>query len=72
MNHYYIIIFYSKDDGCFVADTPDLKNCVAFGDTPQEALEEMLIAQRLWLDEAISSGVEIPLPIYKPLLYRVS
>ena len=72
MNQYYIIIFYSNEDECYVADTPDLKNCVAFGDTPQEALEEMLIAQQLWLDEAESRGMEIPLPMYKPLLYKVS
>ena len=72
MNQYHINIFYSTEDGCYIADTPDLKNCSAFGDTPQQALEEMLIAQQLWLEEAESNGIDIPLPMYKPLLYKVS
>ena len=72
MNHYHINIFYSEQDGGYIADTPDLKNCNAFGDTPQQALEAMLIAQRLWLEEANSSGITIPTPKYKPLIYKVS
>ena len=70
MKHYHINIFYSKEDECYVADIPDLKFCSAFGDTPQEALEEMLIAQELWLEEANASGKEIPKPSYKPLIYK--
>jgi predicted RNase H-like HicB family nuclease len=72
MKDYHINIFYSEEDNGYIADTPDLKNCSAFGKTPQKALEEMLIAQRLWLQEAKNSGVAIPPPQYKPLIYRVS
>ena len=67
MNNYHINVFYSDDDNCYVADIPDLKFCIAFGDTPQKALEEVLIAQRLWLDEARDSGLTIPTPAYKPV-----
>lgn len=55
MNHYHINIFYSEEDDGYIADTPDLKNCSAFGDTPQQALEEVLIAQRLWITEALKT-----------------
>ena len=72
MNHYHINIFYSEEDNGYIADTPDLKNCSAFGDTPQQALEEVLIAQRLWLEEAESNGNSMPAPKYKPLIYKVS
>ena len=72
MNHYHINIFYSEEDDGYIADTPDLENCSAFGETPQQALEEMLIAQRLWLEEAESSGSPIPKPMFKPLIYKVS
>ena len=71
MNHYHINIFFSEEDGCYVADTPDLKNCSALGDTPQEALDEMMIAQKLWIEEAINSGIEVPAPKYRPLIYQV-
>ena len=71
MYQYHINIFYSEEDGGYIADTPDLKNCSAFGDTPLQALEEMLIAQKLWIDEAKNSGRAIPVPKYKPLIYQV-
>ena len=71
MSHYHINIFFSEKDNCFIADTPDLENCSAFWETPQQALEEMLIAQQLWLEEAYASGTEIPPVKYKPLIYRL-
>jgi len=70
MKDYHINIFYSEDDGGYIADTPDLKNCSAFGETPQKALEEMLIAQKLWIEAAAADNTEIPQPKYKPLIYR--
>jgi predicted RNase H-like HicB family nuclease len=69
---YHINIFYSDEDSGFIADTPDLKNCSAFGATPKEALDEMLIAQKLWLEEACASGIPIPPPKYRPMIYQVS
>ena len=50
VEHYYINIFYSDEDDTFVADIPDLRYCTAFGETPEHALSEVLVAQRLWLD----------------------
>lgn len=47
-----INIFFSEEDACYVADIPDLQYCSAFGDTPQEALEELLIARRARLEVA--------------------
>ena len=71
MHHYHINIFYSEEDAGYIADTPDLKNCSAFGETPQEALAEMLVAQKLWLEEASSNGDSLPPPRYRPLIYKV-
>jgi len=71
MKDYHINIFYSEDDGGYIADIPDLKNCSAFGETPQKALEEILAAQKLWIEEAKANHTEIPSPKYKPLIYRV-
>ena len=72
MKDYHINIFYSDDDEGYIADIPDLEYCSAFGETPQKALEEVLIAQKLWLEEAQASGAKIPLPKYKPLIYQVN
>jgi len=70
MSCYHINIFYSDEDEGYIADIPDLKNCSAFGETPQEALNQVLEAQRLWLEEAQASNMEIPAPRYRPMIYQ--
>lgn len=49
MRDYHINIFYSEDNECYIADIPDLETCSALGDTPDEALREVLKAKQLWL-----------------------
>ena len=34
MKDYHINVFWSEEDGCYVADIPDLEACSAFGATP--------------------------------------
>jgi len=72
MKDYHINIFYSDDDEGYIADIPDLKNCSAFGITPYEALQQVLIAQKLWLEEARNSNTAIPNPQYRPVIYQVA
>jgi len=72
MKDYHINIFHSEEDECYVADIPDFRFCSAFGDTPEEALKEILIAKKLWLEEAAASGKEIPKPKYRPVIYQFS
>ena len=69
---YHINLFYSEEDDAYVADIPDLRSCSAFGDTPQEALAEVLIARELWLEAAHELGKPLPEPRYKPLIYQVA
>jgi predicted RNase H-like HicB family nuclease len=61
---YKIELFYSKEDEGFIAVAPDLPGCSAFGETPEEALKEIEIAQSLWLKTAEDIGKDIPEPIY--------
>lgn len=46
MNYYHINLFLSEEDGRFIADIPDRGSCSAFGVTAEEALAQVLIAQR--------------------------
>lgn len=71
-NDYHINIFYSVDDEAYIADIPDLKYCSAHGDTPQEALAEVLMAKEAWLEAAQANGRAIPQPRYRPAIYQVS
>jgi predicted RNase H-like HicB family nuclease len=53
---YQIIIFYSDEDKCYIADIPDLRYCSAHGETPEEALKEILVAKELWLETSRELG----------------
>ena len=69
-NNYHINIFYSSEDGGYIADIPDLEYCSAFGETPEEALAEVMIAKKLWQKVAEEDGQEMPEAKYKPLIYK--
>jgi predicted RNase H-like HicB family nuclease len=72
MKDYHINIFYSEEDGGYIADVPDLPNCSAFGDTPTEALAEVQLAKEAWLEAARGEGKPIPLPQYRPVIYQLA
>lgn len=69
-NDYHINIFFSEEDGCYVADIPDLTHCSALGDSPEEALREVLAARNAWLETAKETGKPIPEPRYRPVIYQ--
>ena len=71
MKDYHINIFYSEEDGGYIADIPDLESCSAFGNTPDEALQQVEIAKIAWLEAARAEGKPIPQPKYKPVIYQV-
>lgn len=70
MRDYHINIFYSEDDGGYIAGIPDLEACSAFGDTPDEALHQVQKAKSLWIEAAKSEGKPIPPPKYRPVIYQ--
>lgn len=70
MSDYHINIFYSDEDGGYIADIPDLESCSAFGATPGEALAELQLAKQAWLEAARANGKPIPEPRYKPPIYE--
>jgi predicted RNase H-like HicB family nuclease len=72
VQHYHINIFYSDEDGGYIADIPDLKICSAFGVTPEEALREVEQAKAAWLEAARTEGKPIPEPRYRPLIYQTN
>ena len=69
MSDYHINVFYSDEDGGYVADIPDLDACSAFGSTQQAALAEVEVAKAAWLAAAREAGRPIPEPRYRPAIY---
>ncbi len=72
MSDYHINIFYSEEDGGYIADIPDREACSAFGATPAEALTELERAKEAWMESARANGKPIPEPHYKPPIYERS
>jgi predicted RNase H-like HicB family nuclease len=72
MSDYHINIFYSQEDGGYIADIPDLAACSAFGRTPERALAEVEKAKRAWLSAARKAGKPIPRPRYRPAIYQAA
>jgi predicted RNase H-like HicB family nuclease len=72
MKDYHINIFYSEEDGGYIADIPDLRHCSAFGNTTREALAEVERAKEVWLEAAKAENKPIPAPIYRPVIYQVA
>lgn len=60
MDRFEIIIFWSDEDHCFVADVPELPGCMAHGESHEAALAAVKQAMQLWLDTAQSMGRSVP------------
>ena len=56
MYKYAIEIFYSEEDGGYIATVPELAGCSAFGETEEDALKEVMTAIDLWLETARNMG----------------
>lgn len=71
MKDYHINIFYSEEDEAYIADIPDLKYCSAIAETPQQALNEVILAKTAWLESATAENKTIPKPRYRPAIYQI-
>ncbi len=68
MSKYAIELFYSEEDGGYIAVAPELPGCTAFGTNEESALKEIKTAIELWLETAQKEGRGIPQPLGKELL----
>lgn len=69
MLNYEIILYWSEEDGAFVAEVPELPGCTAHGPTQELALAHVKDAMRLWIDTAIEFGDPVPEPRRRRLMY---
>jgi predicted RNase H-like HicB family nuclease len=68
INKYPIIVFWSAEDGVWIANAPDLKSCSAHGATPEEAVRELSTAMELWIEAVTAAGEPLPEPRHRPPL----
>jgi len=63
MSHNYeMIIYWSKEDNCFIAEVPELSGCMADGGTYQEAVSNAEVIIQEWIETSTILGRKIPEP----------
>ena len=60
--NYEVIIYWSADDQTFVAEVPELPGCAADGRTRREALSNVEVVIKEWIETATELGRPIPSP----------
>ena len=64
---YAVIIYWSNEDNCYLAEVPDLPGCMADGGTLQEVSSNVEVIIREWIECALLDGDTIPEPSAKPV-----
>ena len=62
--NYCIIMKYSAKENCYIVTVPDLPGCMADGQTPSEAYENVKIVMGEWMETARADGRPIPEPVF--------
>ena len=62
MTKYEIILYWSDEDGAFIAEVPELPGCAADGATRQDAVAAAELVISEWLETARELGRPIPEP----------
>lgn len=72
IDRYQVCIWWSDEDGAFVASMPELPGCIADGPTQAEALVALREVAGLWIETAQQLGRGIPQPAAFPANLRRS
>ena len=67
-NRYELVIYWSNEDQCFVAEVPELPGCMADGASYQEVVKNVEVIIEEWIATAHALGRLIPEPAGK-LMY---
>ena len=62
MSKYEVIIYWSEEDQAFIAEIPELPGCAADGRTYREALANVEVIIKEWMETARELGRPIPKP----------
>ncbi len=59
---YEIILYWSEEDGAYIAEMPELAGCMADGPTAKDALHNVELIAQEWIETARELGREVPEP----------
>ncbi len=61
-SRYEVIIYWSDEDGAFLAEVPELPGCMADGPTYEASVAAVKVVIREWIETAREMGRRIPEP----------
>ncbi len=67
IERYEVVIWWSEEDGSYLAAIPELPGCMADGATRQKALANLEVIANEWVDTAVAEGWPIPEPKGHPV-----
>ena len=62
MYKYERIIYWPNDDNSFIVEVPELLGCMADGATIEEAIANVEIIIKEWIEVTLERGLEVPEP----------
>ena len=62
--NYSVILKYSSTDQCYIISVPDLPGCMADGNTPNEAYENVKTVMEEYIETAHMESRKIPKPSF--------
>jgi predicted RNase H-like HicB family nuclease len=62
MHKYELVIFWSREDGCYILEVPEPPGCMVDGKTYEEAIKNGQVVISEWIETARGLGREIPEP----------
>jgi predicted RNase H-like HicB family nuclease len=62
MNKYELVMYWSETDNAYIVEVPELAGCMADGKSYAEALQNVEVVIKEWIETARSLGREIPVP----------
>jgi len=62
MYRYEVVIYWSEEDGTYIAEVPELPGCMADGRTYDETIKNAQVMISEWIETAKSQGRDIPQP----------
>jgi predicted RNase H-like HicB family nuclease len=68
-HRYEIILFWSDEDGAYIAEVPELPGCKADGKTYQEAITMAEVIIDEWIETAKELGRPVPEPKSRRLMH---
>lgn len=62
MYKYEMLVYWSEEDGKFIAEVPELAGCLADGANYLEAVQNAQVVISEWIETAQSLGRDVPDP----------